>query len=336
MAQGSLDVTGIGHAIVDVLTQTDEAFLNRHDLAKGTMTLIDAERAESLYAQMPAGVECSGGSAANTLAGIAALGGRGAFIGKVRDDRLGGVFADDLRRLGVEFRTLPATDGLSSARCLIFVTPDAQRTMQTYLGASAMLGPSDVDVDLIARAQITYLEGYLWDPEPAKRAFLHAAEVAHAHGRKVALTLSDPFCVERHRPEFQRLVEGHVDLLFANEIEALALYESSNLEEAAQRLRANCEIVVITRSAEGCLVLNGAETHAVPAYPAPAVVDTTGAGDLFAAGFLFGLCRGWELRECARIGAAAAAEIISHYGARPQTPLAEWVSRTGAFDPEKE
>lgn len=317
-----LDVLGIGNAIVDVLSPTDDATLDRHALPKGAMTLIDAERAEALYGQMGPGVEVSGGSCANTMAGVASLGGRAAYIGRVRDDELGHIFTHDIRAAGVDFGTPPAGDGPGTARCLIMVTPDAQRTMSTYLGASVELGPEDIDADLVASADVTYLEGYLWDPPRAKEAFRIAMAAAHGAGRRVSFTLSDPFCVERHRDEFRALVDGEVDVLFANQNEIEALYEVPDVDGAVAAVRGRCEIAVITRSELGSLVVTADEVHEVPAAPVERVIDTTGAGDLFAAGFLFGLTRGRPLPECARIGAIAAAEVISHYGARPEVRLA--------------
>lgn len=317
-----LDVLGIGNAIVDVLSPTDDSTLERHALPKGAMTLIDAERAETLYGQMGPGVEVSGGSCANTVAGIASLGGRSAYIGRVRDDELGRIFTHDIRAAGVDYGTPPAGDGPGTARCLIMVTPDAQRTMSTYLGASVELGPEDVDADLVASADVTYLEGYLWDPPRAKEAFRIAMAAAHGAGRRVSFTLSDPFCVERHREEFRALVDDEVDVLFANHHEIEALYEVADTEAAVAAVRGRCEIAVITRSERGSLVVTADAVHEVPAAPVDRVVDTTGAGDLFAAGFLFGLTRGRPLPECARIGAIAAAEVISHYGARPEVRLA--------------
>ena len=318
-----LDVLGIGNAIVDVLSPTDDATIARHELPKGTMTLIDADRAEALYGQMGPAVEVSGGSCANTVAGIASLGGRSAYIGRVRDDELGRIFTHDIRAAGVQYDTPPAGDGPGTARCLIMVTPDAQRTMSTYLGASVELGPEDVDPALVASADVTYLEGYLWDPPRAKEAFRIAIAAAHAAGRRVSFTLSDPFCVERHRDEFRTLVDGEVDVLFANQHEIEALYEASDLDAAVAAVRGRCEIAVITRSEHGSLVVTAEEVHEVPAAPVERVIDTTGAGDLFAAGFLFGLTRGRPLGECAHIGGLAAAEVISHYGARPAVRLAE-------------
>jgi sugar/nucleoside kinase (ribokinase family) len=327
MATAQYDVIGIGNAIVDVLAQTDEAFLAQHGLSKGVMTLIDAGRAHSLYEAMASGIEMSGGSAANTLAGIASLGGTGAYIGKVRNDQLGGVFSHDLRAIGVDYRTVAATKGPPTARCLIFVTPDAQRTMQTFLGVSVELDTADIDEAAIGAAQVTYLEGYLFDPPRAKEAFIHAAEIAHAKGRKVALTLSDPFCVDRHRAAFQHLVEHHVDILFANELELLSLYESYSFEDAIQGLKGKCEIAAVTRSEMGSVIAAEGKVYEVKAEPVQKVVDTTGAGDLYAAGVLYGVTRGYELPMCGRIGSIAAAEVISHYGARPETALARLIKQ---------
>ncbi|MFQ5785425.1 MAG: adenosine kinase [Alphaproteobacteria bacterium] len=322
MTEPALDVVGIGNAIVDVLVRADDAFLAEHGLVKGAMALIDAERAEFLYDRMGPGIEVSGGSAANTLAGLAACGGRGAFVGMVRDDMLGRVFAHDIRALGLGFDTPPATDGPPTARCLVFVTPDAQRTMCTYLGACVELGPDDIDEALIADARITYLEGYLWDPPGAKQAFRKAHRIAHEHGRRVALTLSDPFCVDRHRAEFRELVADHTDVLFANEAEIVSLYQVEDFDAALQAVRSHCAIAALTRSEKGSVVVAGDEVHVVDPEPVARVVDTTGAGDLYAAGFLYGLTRGWGLARCARAGGVAAAEAISHMGARPETDLA--------------
>ena len=315
------DVVGLGNAIVDVIAHAEDSFLAAEGMAKGGMTLIEAERAESLYARMGPAVEMSGGSAANTMAGIASLGGGAAFIGKVKDDQLGAIFAHDIRAAGVAFRTRPARGGAPTARCLIFVTPDAQRTMNTYLGASVELGPEDVDEALIAAAQVTYLEGYLWDRPRAKDAFRKAARIAHEAGRQVALTLSDPFCVERHRAEFQELVRGPVDILFANEAEIRALWQVPDFGAALSATRGLVQIAALTRSEKGSVVLSNGKTESVPAEPVQRVVDTTGAGDLFAAGFLHGLTQGRPPAEAARIGAIAAAEVIAHVGARPERPL---------------
>ncbi len=331
MTVPSLDVVGIGNAIVDVLSQADEAFLKAQDLAKGSMTLIDGARAEALYAAMGPGVEVSGGSAANTMAGLASLGGKGAFIGKVRNDQLGGIFQHDIRAAGVGFETPIATDGPPTARCLIFVTPDAQRTMNTYLGAAVELVPADLDEAAIGRAKVTYMEGYLWDPPNAKAAFQAAAELAHEAGRKVALSLSDPFCVARHRDSFLELIGGHVDLLFANEDEICSLFQVEDFDRALQETRGHCEIAALTRSDKGSVVLAEGEVHVVDAEPVDKVVDTTGAGDLYAAGFLYGYTQGKGLYDCGRIGALAAAEVLSHYGARPESALADLVAqRLGA------
>ena len=329
MVDSGSDVVGIGNAIVDVLARAEDAFLVRHGLEKGTMTLIEADRARELYEVMGPGIEVSGGSAANTLAGIASLGGDGAYIGKVRNDQLGGVFSHDIRAAGVDFRSWPAEAGPPTARCLIFVTPDAQRTMQTYLGASVELGPEDIDPVAVGAARITYLEGYLFDRAPARRAFVKAAELAHAAGRKVALTLSDPFCVARHRAEFRHLVAGHVDILFANEREIETLFEATDFDAALQQVRGQCEIAALTRGARGSVIVAGDEVHVVDAAPVERVTDTTGAGDLFAAGFLFALSRGRDPAACGRLGALAAAEIISHFGARSETPLDRLAAAAG-------
>ena len=323
MSGRDLDVVGIGNAIVDILSHADDAFLAAHGMAKGTMTLIDAERATALYRAMGPAVESSGGSAGNTIAGLASLGGRGGFIGKVNNDQFGGVFRHDIRASGVSFETPPSEDGPPTARCLIFVTGDAQRTMQTYLGACLELGPDDIDAAVVSHAKVTYLEGYLWDPPQAKTAFIKAAEIARKAGRKVALTLSDPFCVDRHRAELQNLVSEHVDILFANEAEICSLWQTDRFDEALQATRGKCEVAALTRSARGSIIVAGEEMHVVDAAPVTHVVDTTGAGDLYAAGFLYGYTSGKNLVECGRIGAMAAAEIISHFGARPQTPLTE-------------
>jgi sugar/nucleoside kinase (ribokinase family) len=274
-------------------------------------------------------IECSGGSAANTMAGIASFGGRAGYIGKVKDDRLGRVFGQDIRKVGVGFETSMAPDGPPTARCLVLVTPDAQRTMQTFLGASATLTPDDIDPDAVAAAQITYLEGYLWDPPPAKEAFVKAAGIAHAAGRQVALSLSDSFCVDRHREEFRRLIEEHVDVVFANEDEILSLYQTSDFEEAAEALQGNCDVAAVTRGASGSVILAPDERLAVEALTLGSVVDTTGAGDLFAAGFLFGLTRSRDLAECGRLGSLAAGEIIRHVGARPEVRLADLATEHG-------
>ncbi len=325
MANGGVEVVGIGNAIVDVLTHADDALLEREGLTKGSMRLIDAAEADALYARLGPGVEISGGSAANTMAGLASLGGRGAFIGKVRDDRLGQVFRHDMRAVGVAFDSRMATDGPATARSLIVVTPDARRTMNTYLGACVELGPEDIDPELVGGARITYLEGYLWDPPRAQAAFVKAAEIAHAAGAKVALTLSDPFCVDRHRDSFEELVARHVDILFANQEELMSLYQSADFDAALHAVRGACDIAVLTRSERGSIVLHGNDVHIVDAEPVAQVVDTTGAGDQYAAGFLYGLIRDYDLYSCGRIASIAAAEVIGHVGARPETSLAALV-----------
>lgn len=321
MAPTPYDVVGIGNAIVDVLAPAEEHFLTQRGLAKGAMTLIDATTAEGLYRAMAPAREASGGSAANTLAGVAALGGKAGFIGKVRNDQLGGIFTHDIRAIGVDFRTPPAVFGPPTARCLILVTPDGQRTMNTYLGACITLDAGDIDEAMVQGAGVTYLEGYLFDPPAAKAAFVKAAEIAHAAGRKVALSLSDPFCVERHRAAFQHLVAGHVDLLFANEAEIMALTEAPDFASALAAVEGKVEIAALTRSEKGAVILAGALRQEIAAEPVAKVVDTTGAGDLFAAGFLAGLARGFSPALAGRLGALAAAEIISHFGARPETDL---------------
>ena len=321
MAASSFDVVGIGNAIVDVLAKADDAFLKRQGLAKGTMALIDAARAEVLYAEMGEGIEASGGSAANTIAGLASLGGKGAYVGKLRDDELGAIFAHDLKSIGVAFKTPPLTSGPPTARCLILVTPDAQRTMNTFLGACVELGPEDIDPELISAAQVTYLEGYLFDPPRAMEAFRKAAELAHKAGRKVALSLSDPFCVGRHRADFLELVDQHVDVLFANEHEIASLYQTEHFELAAEAVRGHCEIAVLTRSERGSSIVTAkAMLHVAPA-PVARVVDSTGAGDLYAAGFLYGLTHGRDLETCGKLGSLCAGEVIGHFGARPETSL---------------
>ncbi len=323
MTETRFDVLAIGNAIVDVLAHSDDAFLARFDLPKGAMTLIDAGQADELYDAMGPAIECSGGSAANTIAGLASLGGRGAFVGKVRDDQLGQVFRHDIGSLGVAFDTPPSDGGAPTARCLILVTPDAQRTMNTFLGACVELGPGDIDEAAVALAGVTYLEGYLWDPPGAKEAFLKAARAAHENGRKVSLSLSDSFCVDRHRESFLDLTENHVDILFANEDEIVSLHQAPSFDAALQKARGHCEILALTRGAAGSVIVAGDEVHVLDAEPAAQVADTTGAGDAFAAGFLYGYARGMDLGACGRIGGIAAAEIISFVGARPERPLAD-------------
>ena len=326
------DVLGIGNAIVDVLARTEDDFLVKQNMRKGAMALIDEERAAGIYDAMGPAVEVSGGSAANTIVGAASLGARAAFIGKVKDDVLGRVFAHDIRAAGVAFATPPASAGASTARCYVLVTPDGERTMNTFLGAAQDLHPNDIDADAVAGAQVVYLEGYLWDPPHAKEAFLKAAKIAHDAGRDVALTLSDAFCVDRYRAEFLDLIRtGTVDLVFANERELHSLYETADFDTAVNALRNDARLAVITRSEKGCLVVTREETDAIPASPIERVVDATGAGDLFAAGFLVGLSRGADNRTAARLGALAAAEVIQHLGARPETSL-KALAREGGFE----
>jgi sugar/nucleoside kinase (ribokinase family) len=325
MTSKTLDVVGIGNAIVDVLVQADDRFLGDHGLTKGTMALVDEEQADRLYASVGAGLETSGGSAANTLAGIAQLGGRAGFIGRVRDDQLGAIFSHDIRAVGTRFETPAASSGPSTARCLILVTPDAQRTMCTYLGASVALDPADLDLEMVAQAKVLYLEGYLWDSEAAKRAFIAAAEVARAHGGEVALSLSDAFCVERHRDSFQDLVDGHVDILFANEMEITALYRTNSFEEAVDQVRGRCRVAALTRSEQGSLVLADGSSHTVEPIHLGPLVDTTGAGDLYAAGFLHGWTQGENPARCGQLGSLCAGQVVTQLGPRPQANLQELV-----------
>jgi sugar/nucleoside kinase (ribokinase family) len=315
------DVTGIGNAIVDVLARADDALLAAHNLPKGAMSLIDATTAERLYDIMGPGVEASGGSAANTIAGIAALGGRTAYIGKVADDQLGDVFSHDIRAVGVTYDTPRLTEGLSTARCLIFVTPDAQRTMQTFLGATSQLGPDDVNMAYITASTVLYMEGYLWDQPRAKEAMRTAAVRAREAGVKVAFTLSDAFCVARFRDEFTELIEHHVDILFANEHEILSLYQVDTFDDALQRVKGHCEVAALTRSEKGSVVTTNGELHVIDAVKGVKVVDTTGAGDAYAAGFLYAYTQGRDLATCGRLGGVMAAEVISHYGARAEADV---------------
>jgi sugar/nucleoside kinase (ribokinase family) len=316
MTTRRFDVTAIGNAIVDVLAQADDALLVKHNLPKGGMSLIDAETAERLYAIMGPGIEASGGSAANTVAGIASLGGRAAYIGKVADDQLGQVFTHDLRAVGVTYDTTPLKGGPPTARSLIFVTPDAQRTMQTYLGATTQLGPEDLKMDYITSSKVVYLEGYLWDQPRAKKAMRDAAITAHDGGIKVSLTLSDAFCVARFREEFLELAEKYVDILFANETEILSLYQAEVFDDALQQVRKHCEIAALTRSEKGSIVVNDGDVHVIDAVKGVKVVDTTGAGDAYAAGFLYAYTQGRDLAACGRLGGVLAAEVISQYGPR--------------------
>jgi sugar/nucleoside kinase (ribokinase family) len=317
-------VVAIGNAIVDVLAQTSDEFIasqEPHGMRRGAMALIDAARAKEIYDLMGPGTEMSGGSAGNTMAAYASLGGTGAFIGKVADDQLGRVFGHDMRSIGVHFDTPVLKDGPPTAQCLILVTPDAQRTMNTYLGASVQLTGEDVDESLIASSEITYLEGYLFDEQHAKDAFFKAAGLVHVYNRRLALTLSDPFCVTRHRDDFRKLIENHVDILFANEHELMELYQVDSAEKAFDKIRPHCDITVVTLGARGSVILTYQDTIHIDAIPPSKLVDTTGAGDSYAAGFLFGLTEKKSLEECGRLGSLAAAEVISHMGPRPVRPL---------------
>src|ERR1700726_2217443 len=324
------DVIGIGNAIVDVIARTEDDFLVAHGMRKGTMALIDESRAGAIYDAMGPAVEMSGGSAANTIVGVANLGARAAYVGKVRDDQIGRLYTHDIRAAGVAFETRAAADGPATGCSYILVTPDGERTMNTYLGAAQELMPNDIDAAQVAASSVIYLEGYLWDPKNAKDAFVKAASIAHDAGRQVALTLSDAFCVDRYRGEFLDLMRSRtVDLVFANEAELHSLYQTSDFEGALKQLRTDVKLGVVTRSEKGCVVASSDGVTAVPAFPIDRMVDTTGAGDLFAAGFLFGLVRGAAFEAAGRLGALAAAEVIQHIGARPQVSLRELAQQNG-------
>jgi sugar/nucleoside kinase (ribokinase family) len=330
MAAAKYDVLGIGNAIFDILVKTDESFLAAHGMSKGGMALIDEARAASIYKDMGPAIEMSGGSAANTIVGVASLGARAAFVGKVSDDQIGRLYTHDIRAAGVAFETNPASNGPATGCSYILVTPDGERTMNTYLGAAQELMPDDIDAAQVAASAIIYLEGYLWDPNSAKEAFVKASSIAHGAGRQVALTLSDAFCVDRYRGEFLELMRnGTVDLVFANEAELKSLYETSDFDAALTQWRLDAKLGVATRSERGCVVASKDGVLAVPAFPIEKMVDTTGAGDLFAAGFLFGLVRAAGHENAARLGALAAAEVIQHIGARPQTSLKELAKANG-------
>lgn len=322
MTGSNFDVLCIGNAIVDVIARVEGNFVARHGLVKGSMNLIDETRAEELYADMGQAIEVSGGSAGNTAAGIASLGGKAAYFGKVKADQLGAIFRHDMRAQGVTFNTPPATVGPATARSFILVTPDGERTMNTYLGACVNFTTKDVDTKIVQAAQVTYMEGYLWDRPEAKEAFKLAARIARAAGRKTSITLSDSFCVERHRESFLDLIRNDIDIVFANEAEITSLYHTQSFDGAMQAIARDCPIAVLTRSEKGCIVVKGDEIHASPAHPVGKVVDVTGAGDLFAAGFLHGFTNRKSLPEAARLGSLAAAEVISHIGARPEINLA--------------
>jgi sugar/nucleoside kinase (ribokinase family) len=330
MTSAKYDVLGIGNAIFDILVQTDESFLVTHGMTKGGMALIDEARAISIYQSMGPAIEMSGGAAANTIVGVASLGARAAYIGKVRDDQIGRLYTHDIRAAQVAFETRPASDGPATGCSYILVTPDGERTMNTYLGAAQELMPDDIDAAQVAASSIIYLEGYLWDPKSAKEAFVKASSIAHGAGRQVALTLSDSFCVDRYRDEFLDLMRrGTVDLVFANEAELHSLYQTADFDTALTQLRVDTKLGVVTRSENGCVVASKDGVTAVPAFPIQKMVDTTGAGDLFAAGFLFGLVRGAGYENAGRLGALAAAEVIQHIGARPQVSLKELAKANG-------
>ena len=323
----SFDVLGIGNAIVDILIQVDDEFLKSKNLVKGSMQLVSADDAAILYAGLGQCIECSGGSAANTVAGLASMGASTSFIGKVHDDQLGQVFTHDINTIGTSFTTPPSINGPATAHCIVFVTPDAERTMCTYLGACVNLTEEDIDEKIVRSSKISYLEGYLWDPEPAKAAFRKAIHIAHDEGNKVALSLSDPFCVERHHEEFLKLVKDGVDILFANEDEIKMLYGSDNLQDAARLAQQDCDIVAITCGAGGCIVINKDEITSIQGINVTNLIDTTGAGDLFAAGFLYGLLSKKPISECGALGNLVASEIITHLGARPAINLKDFVKK---------
>jgi sugar/nucleoside kinase (ribokinase family) len=317
------DVTAVGNAIVDILSQVNEKVLSDLQLTKGMMTLVDLEESNRLFEAMNTTQQRSGGSAANTIAGIASFGGKCAYIGKVAEDEFGKIFRHDMHALGVAFNTAPSDTDIPTARCLSFITPDADRTMITYLGTSTELAPDDLDASKITSAKVTYLEGYLFDKELAKEAFNAASIMAHTSGGQVALTLSDPFCVNRHREDFKKLVDGHIDILFCNEEELLALYQTTDINQVIAKVADNVSICAITQGAKGATIIFNGEKTIVAAEPVVKIVDTTGAGDLFAAGFLYGYTQGMDAKTCGLLGAQAAAEIISHVGARPEMHLKE-------------
>lgn len=334
MTEIKYGVTAIGNALVDVLAHAGDAFIEEqdrlHGMKRGAMTLVDEERAEQLYGDMGPGVEVSGGSAGNTMACYASLGGKGAYIGKVADDQLGEVFYHDLKSMGVHYDTKPLAGGTTTGRCMILVTPDGQRTMNTFLGAAVELGPEDIDEELIAASAVTYLEGYLFDPPRAKEAFYKSADIAHKAGRKVALSLSDPFCVDRHRADFLDLVDRHVDILFANEEEIKSLFEVFDWDQVPAAVEGKCDIVCLTRSEKGAVIFQDGEIYEVPAQKIDKIVDSTGAGDAYAAGFLYGYTQGQSLDVCSQIGSISAAEVISHIGPRPETLLSELIAKKAA------
>ena len=329
MTDTTYDVVGLGNAIVDVIDAVSDQFLVDWDIRKDGMTLIEEDRARDLTREARSALVTPGGSGANTIAGIGSLGGKAAYIGKVADDELGKIFRKDMTEDGIWFDTVPLAEGPATARCIIFVTPDGARSMNTYLGASVMFSPADVNEDVVRAGKILYLEGYLFDRDEAKAAFVHASEVARAAGRKVSLTLSDNFCVDRHRESFRHLIKSHVDLLFANEAELLSLYETDDFDAAVEALRADQALAAVTRSEKGSVIIGEGEPIEVAAEPVADVVDTTGAGDQYAAGFLYGYSRELPLTLCAKLGHIAAAEVIQHYGPRPEVSLKELADKAG-------
>lgn len=329
-AMTQFDVAAVGNAIVDVLAKVDDNFLQKHNITKGGMVLIDQEQAERIYNDMPPSTEKSGGSAANTIAGIVSLGGSAAFIGKVKKDQLGEIFTHDLKSLGVHYTTKPAENGLSTARCLVAITDDAQRSMATFLGATREITKADIDENIIENAKVTYLEGYLWDEQHAKDAMREAVRLAVKYGREIAFSLSDAFCVSRHKEEFLELITNHVDVLFANEAEVKELFGGSNVMDAAHKLSEICKVSAITLGNKGSIIISGGEVITVQAGTGLNVVDTTGAGDLYASGFLFGYTQGYSLEECGRVATLSASEIIQHLGARPEVRLADLLNKQAA------
>ena len=328
------DVVGIGNALVDVIVAIDDSFLENTGMPKGSMNLIDIEQSDALYEKLPTGREASGGSAGNTMAGIAALGGNSAYIGKVKDDRFGKVFRHDIRSINVDFDTPYAVNSMDTGKCIVMVHPDTQRTMATFLGAANSLTPDDIDPKIIQAAKIIYMEGYLFDREDAKAAFIKAAEEAHTSDNKtkVSLSLSDPFCVDRHRQSFLHLVEHHIDILFANEEEILSLYQVDNFDDALNRVRGHCQIACLTRGAAGSVIITTDEIINITAVNDVKVIDTTGAGDQYAAGFLYGYTNGFDLKTSGDIGSIMAAEVISHYGARPEIDVKTLIKQRLGFD----
>ncbi len=325
----TFDVLTIGNAIVDVIAKVDDEFVAREKLVKGSMNLIDEARAEELYSHMGPATERSGGSAGNTAAGVASFGGKAAYFGKIKDDQLGAIYRHDMRSLGVNFDSAAAINGPATARSFILVTPDGERTMNTYLGACVNLTTADIDEAIVQNSRVTYMEGYLYDKPDAMAAFRHAAKISQAAKQLTSITLSDSFCVERHRDDFLSLIRNSIDIVFANESEIKSLYQTQNFEGAVEAIRKDCAVAVLTRSAKGCVVVRGSEHVEVPAHPVDHVVDVTGAGDLFAAGFLYGFTRDMTLGRCAELGALAAAEVISHVGARPDVDLRAYAKSNG-------